>query len=535
MMKKIPTSVPVFIQDLECQNDRYSTAKLKVFYVGETGDHRLFTRDFSEKLVQSLPSTPVVGFFSEEDDDFIGHNSEQYVYGHVPETATISFEKDEETNQEFLITDVILYTERKDNIGKIAKKIVGKQHSLELDPDTLKYKINRDSQGRFLNIEFLEGTFIGLSVLGDNEKPAFSGSGFFTTDESFKEFAEKCHERFDKFLNVLNKNGGNITVFNKENYFSQVFNSFAARTMQEFIEDIYKTLADMNIYGIVCENTTDYAVIYAYYDDVDACEYRKFEISEENGQLTLSNPVKVTTRFLTEEEIQLLSDNETFNKDEEEPKEEEVENAKSQDEEEENKTDDSVDETDDKNKEEEDFAATPNTEDNNKDEDEDKKDNDEGDSNAAAKSQVENEDDDKTGDNIDDTDDTTDNDNVNDDDDDDDEKQKQAATASVSSSTLSDAEKVELDNYRRNAKIALINTYKNDLSEEILNNYHLSVDNYTKEELEAKLAIEYRNFVKNTDTNKQTEKTVTIFTKVAMPENYDENNVTAVVNKYKNK
>ena len=37
-MKIIPSSVPVFIQDLESQNGKYSKAKLKVFYVGETPD-----------------------------------------------------------------------------------------------------------------------------------------------------------------------------------------------------------------------------------------------------------------------------------------------------------------------------------------------------------------------------------------------------------------------------------------------------------------------------------------------------------------
>ena len=73
-MKKIPSNVPVFIQDLESQeNGRYSTAKLKVFYQGETADHRLFTKKFSDRVIETLPSTPVVGFYSEEGDDFIGH------------------------------------------------------------------------------------------------------------------------------------------------------------------------------------------------------------------------------------------------------------------------------------------------------------------------------------------------------------------------------------------------------------------------------------------------------------------------------
>lgn len=87
MKMTIPSSVPVFIQNLENQNGKYSTAKLGVFYVGETPDHRLFTESFSKEVVKTLPLTPVVGYYSEDDEDFIGHNKTQYVYGLVPETA----------------------------------------------------------------------------------------------------------------------------------------------------------------------------------------------------------------------------------------------------------------------------------------------------------------------------------------------------------------------------------------------------------------------------------------------------------------
>lgn len=95
-MQKIPTNVPVFIQNLENQNGKYSKAKLKVFYVGETQDHRLFTEEFAEAVAKTLPLTPVVGFYSEDEDDFIGHNKTQYVYGLVPESASYSFEEDED-------------------------------------------------------------------------------------------------------------------------------------------------------------------------------------------------------------------------------------------------------------------------------------------------------------------------------------------------------------------------------------------------------------------------------------------------------
>lgn len=529
-MKKIPSNVPVFIQDVESQeNGRYSTAKLKVFYQGETADHRLFTKTFSDKVIQSLPSTPVVGYYSEEGDDFIGHNTIQYVYGHVPETASIEYVKDEESGNTFVITDVILYTERHDNIGEVARKIVGKQHSLELDPDTLEYKVNRDKNGRFLNIEFLSGQFIGLSVLGDNETPAFTGSCFFTTNEDFKSFASKCHQNFDKFLTFLDKSGGEIEVFNSVEFFSKA-GEFLAKTMQEFQEDIYRALESMGIYGWVCENTTEYAVVYHYNNQTDSCGYLKYEIvTGADGKMSLVNPVSVRARFLTDEQLQLLESNGgTFvatpaEEDERKKQEEEEAQAVSKDDEEKGKcaTDDEdkkgkcaddsqppVDEDEEKKKKEEEEPLTDAAKDDNEKskcvsgaEDDDKKD-DEGATDGTDPEQQEEEE----------------------------KKPVGNAAANSGATALTDAERAELEQYRKAAKVAVIDSYKEDLDEAILNKYYAAVDNFSKDDLEAALAIEFRKLVKSKPSSA---KIVNAFSTITGAASYDENNAADVIKKYK--
>ena len=198
---KISLSVPATIYDFgemeSLTNNKYVThAKLKVFYVGETGDRRRFTKEFSDQLLTTLPGTPVVAYFDYESDDFIGHHWEQYVFGYVPETATIEYIQ--ENNKTFALTDVLLFTGREDNIGFIAQQIIGKQHSLELDPKTVEYVMVK-TQGEIESITFTKGDFIGLSVLGDDERPAFEGSSFFKDvgDDikalvaSYKEFKEQ--------------------------------------------------------------------------------------------------------------------------------------------------------------------------------------------------------------------------------------------------------------------------------------------------------------------------------------------------------
>lgn len=188
IQQKVSTSVPASIMqlpdsqfNLSEKNPFITHARLKIFYVGMTDDGRLFTEDFSNKLIKTLPQSPVVAYFDEESEDFKAHNQKQYAYGYVPENAKIYFE--EEADKVWAFTDVVLFTGRKDNIGEVANKIIGMQHSLELDPETVKYVINKDSSGKVKNIEFTEGNFIGLSVVGKKEKPAFNGSHFFTIEE----------------------------------------------------------------------------------------------------------------------------------------------------------------------------------------------------------------------------------------------------------------------------------------------------------------------------------------------------------------
>lgn len=90
----------------------------------------------------------------------------------------------------------VLYTDRPDKVGTIAQKIIGHKQSLEINPATVEYKINYDERKHFKNLEFTAGTFIGLSVLGNDEKPAFTGSEFF----SQQDFATKFKDRIESLI-----------------------------------------------------------------------------------------------------------------------------------------------------------------------------------------------------------------------------------------------------------------------------------------------------------------------------------------------
>ena len=539
-MYKIPMNVPVFIQDVVQDDERalYSKAKLKVFYIGETADHRLFTKDFSEKVIETLPLTPVVGFYSEDDEDFVGHNSVQYVYGVVPESAKITFEEDEnDKDKVFAVTDVILYTGRKDNIGTVAKKIVGKQHSLELDPTSLKYKINRDPQGKFMNIEFISGELVGLSVLGDNEKPAFSGSEFFTTNEGYEEMLSTCQDKFNKFFNLLNSSGGKIEVFNSEAFFNKCAENFAKITMQEFTQRIYAALEAKEIYGYIVENTDEYAVVSQWNYDLNRHMYAKYSLTTEGDKIILGEPIEVYAKYLTQEEIDAVDSINTAKSLEKDNKQNEEDFAANN--EENNKKDDENDDDNDDNNDD-DNNNNNNDDDNNDDDNDDEED----DSNSnyvdstvdvnADDSSTTNSDTDAQGENVANAKESDENNKKEEEEEENGTtNQVDDATASNCVATLSDAERTELEQYRRDEKLRMIADYKSDLSKEVIDDFTNNVDSFTKEELESKLAIEFRKIAKAKQTTSGSS-VVTTFGLLNIAGQYNENDPADVINRYKN-
>ena len=348
MDKKVVSSVPAYIydfQDTQAVRNKFITpAKLKVFYKGTTADKRTFTEEFSNELLKTLPLTPVVGYYSEEDEDFLGHNAEQYIYGVVPETAQFGFS--EENGTTWAITDVVLYTGRKDNIGEVASKIIGKQHSLEMDPDSIEYDMRVDSNGRIQEIVFKHGSLVGLSVLGDNQKPAFTGSGFFTSNE-----VKNMLEEFVSFNDInLVKNGG--FEMNKFENLSEnqikFLEAFVSRSysdiQQECARDFYKNV-DCDNYYVVDILTDNSVVVYSYEDG----SYRKFSRNE-NG---FAEEGEVWQYFLTQSEIDTLASASTFETEEEEKEEEDKEDetdcSDNSEEEEDKESEDDADEEEDDN------------------------------------------------------------------------------------------------------------------------------------------------------------------------------------------
>ena len=468
-----PAQLSDFAKDTVQEN--FSRGKLKVFYKGETADHRFFSDSFSEELIKSLPYTPVVSYYDEEKEDFVGHATEQQVLGIVDPCKEPSFEEDEE-GKVWCICDVVLYTERPDKVGDLAKKIVGHKQSLELDPSSVQYKINYDEKKHFKNIEFTAGKFVGVSVLGNDQKPAFTGSAFFTCDENFENKMKLLREYCEK-QNDPQEEGGNevnLQEFMKLSW-GEVSTKVEQAVAKEYENDAYCYIVDM---------FEDAAIVRFYYYMENGSKLMKIKYScDESGNVNLGDIVEVRVTYeevvgvsntATEvEEVGVENATETI---EENAEEQESELAKKDDEEEKGRCVESDDEDD---KDEEDSTDDPDDpEDKDDDKDDDKV-------VCAACGDVEEQ---PTADAADVSNaEVTETERVVSD-----GNEQVAEETNTSSASFTDSERAEFETLKREKKINILNSYKEILSEEEFNNFLGSIDSFEENDLELELLKAYK-------------------------------------------
>ena len=170
------------------KNPLLSLARVRIFYKGLNRNRTFITDEFAEKLIGSLPYTPVSGIW--EDDDFTDHGEsreEGRIYGLVPEQPNGQWEEHldkDGVKRTYYCCDVVLFTTRYAD----AAKIIDKPQSMELFKDSIK--------GEWAIIDgvkcyrYTDGCFIGLQVLGDEVEPCFEGAAFYTYANSLKEMID---------------------------------------------------------------------------------------------------------------------------------------------------------------------------------------------------------------------------------------------------------------------------------------------------------------------------------------------------------
>lgn len=225
-------------------NDVLSKARCRIFYKYGNRNGTYITDEFAEKLLSSLPYTPIKGIYDIEEEDFSDHgekNSLGRIYGIVPQEPNIGWEKfiDEDgIEREYACTDVLLFTA----LYKEANDIVGKAQSMELFPPSLKYHNIIVNGQRY--ICFDEGCFFGLQVLGDTVEPCFEGSSFYTLQDSITK-AMKAIEEYTNQGGQLKMPNINFKLSDREkfdaiwNLLNPDFNEEGNWTCTYFVSEVY--------------------------------------------------------------------------------------------------------------------------------------------------------------------------------------------------------------------------------------------------------------------------------------------------------
>ena len=188
-----------------------SKCEVKVLYLGENRNRSYITKEVATNMAQTLPGTPIVGYYSENKEDFGDHGDQMIIdgdglrfncltkpYGFVPTDTKIWFKEFEDTDdfgnkvlREYLMCEGYLWTEQYKEAQAVMNE--GRPHSMELDEKTLKGYWSTDNNR---GIEFFiinDAIFSKLCILGEDVEPCFEGSSV-TAPEVSSSFTLKADE-----------------------------------------------------------------------------------------------------------------------------------------------------------------------------------------------------------------------------------------------------------------------------------------------------------------------------------------------------
>ena len=224
----IPMNTPCEIIKVTPVNPLISKCQIKVCYVGEKPNRNgsVITKEVAEDLANSLPGSPIVGYFDKDTQDFEEHSRDieiidgelQFIdktkpYGFVDLGAKVWFQKfldDGTIEHEYLMTEGYIWTGQYPEAQRIVEQ--GNNQSMELDEKSINAHWARiDNEGpEFFIIN--EAIISKLCVLGEEYEPCFEGSTItkvqFSLSEDFKQSVYSMTEQMKEIL----KNGGKTNM-----------------------------------------------------------------------------------------------------------------------------------------------------------------------------------------------------------------------------------------------------------------------------------------------------------------------------------
>ena len=290
-------------------SDTISKGRCRIFYKYANRNGTYITDEFAEKLLSTIPYTPVKGIYDDFDEDYTDHGNKRSlgrIYGIVPENPNLQWEKhlDEDgIEREYACVDVLIFTALYEEAGEI----FGKAQSMEIYEPSIKgsWKI---INGRRM-FEYTEGSFLGLQVLGEDVEPCFEGAAFFSLYSSLKQLVDEIKEYT---LKLPEKNiGGQSQMFEKLNF--KLSDSEKHNAIWNLINPNYNEEGGWTIEYAICDIYDDYALAYNYAEaSYERIYYTK---NDETNEVSIIERKKVFIIDVTESEMNALNTIRTLNGD----------------------------------------------------------------------------------------------------------------------------------------------------------------------------------------------------------------------------
>lgn len=231
--------------NVEPLNPLISKCQIKVCYVGQDPNRNgsIITKEVATQMANSLPGSPIVGYFNEHSKDFEGHNRVIDVsngnfiikdttqpYGFVDLNAKCWFQwfqDDGEVNREYLVTEGYLWTGQYEEARRIIEH--GNNQSMELDDETLKGEWTKNEKGFMEFFIINEAVISKLCILGEDVEPCFEGANITKMHFSLEEGLEQ------KLFSMLNELKEYLKEGGIENMSEEMLNT-PVENEQEFAE-----------------------------------------------------------------------------------------------------------------------------------------------------------------------------------------------------------------------------------------------------------------------------------------------------------
>lgn len=304
-------------------NPLISKCQIKVCYVGDEPNRNrsIISKETAREMANSLPGSPIVGFYNESNGDFEEHNriidisngkfeikDTTRPYGFVDLGAKVWFQKflDDGVNEhEYLMTEGYLWTGQYPECKRIIEQ--GNNHSMELDEGTLDGTWTKDNNGKPQFFIINEAIISKLCILGEECEPCFEGSSITKFSLSFDDsFKNELYSMMNELKELLKEGGAK--VFNR--YAVEIGDSLWS-ALWEYVNKAFPDSSNnycskYRIDGVFEDNGQKFAILQ---DRVDMKYYRlNFSLNDSEGFVPAEGLIEVTKSYTPATEPQFALD-----------------------------------------------------------------------------------------------------------------------------------------------------------------------------------------------------------------------------------